>query len=280
MSLLSNLLIDKPEPSKPTKLRMLSNSQIGTWLRCPRQWEFRYVKGLKLPPKGVMIQGSAYHGALKANFEHKLKAEADLGLTDVLDAFSTYWNERLHGKYGDRGKEEGLISDIDWEGQNPGVLKDEGISLVSEYHRLIAPNIIPIAVESEGRVRIDDSLEILGYIDLDVEKEVIDHKLRGRAFPQADADRDFQVHTYCFLRKKQNFAFHVAIKKKVPEIQIIKVHKTDADINWWLQAVKQVAAQIDSGIAPPNTNGWWCSYKFCGYHSLCQKMRTTTFSFK
>ena len=39
----------------------LSASAIGTLLRCPRQYEFRYVKGVIIPPGKTLATGSIFH---------------------------------------------------------------------------------------------------------------------------------------------------------------------------------------------------------------------------
>ena len=93
----------------------ISHSQISMWLRCPRQWEYRYVAGLKIPPSGPLIVGSAYHSALEGNFIQKVSSMVDLPLSDCLDIFSDAWEERLSG-------EELIV----WDQLGPGECKDQG----------------------------------------------------------------------------------------------------------------------------------------------------------
>ena len=240
------------------------------WQRCPKQYEFRYMKKLKIPPKGIMVQGSAYHGALKENFLHKIKTQENLKVKDLLDAYDDSWLQRLKGQLGDKEDDNYDIIDIDWEDKDPGKLKDDGALLLQLYHKNIAPNIVPRFVEQRAEDDIQRGIKYVGYPDLETDSEIIDHKVKSMSLNQEMAEKDSQVLSYCFLRKKFNFAFHVAIKKRVPEIQIVKVHKTIKDINWWIDMVRQIIAQINTGIAPPNNTGWWCSEKFCGYWKLCK----------
>jgi len=252
-------------------MRDISNTQVTMWQRCPRQYEFRYVRGIKIPPKGVMIQGSAYHGALKANFESKIKTKEDLNSGDLLDAYDTSWNDRVTGDaIADDGEVIPGFAGIDWEQKDPGKLKDEGAVLLSLYHRQMASSVIPINVEKKSGERIDADVRFIGFPDVETENEIIDHKLRSASLSQDMADRDFQPFSYLWLRKKRLFVYHVAVKKKIPEIQVVKVQKTVQDINWWIDAVRQVAAQIRTGIAPPRSDGWHCSERFCGYWKLCR----------
>jgi putative RecB family exonuclease len=176
----------------------ISNSQVGMWMRCPRQWEFRYIKGLKIPPKGVMVQGSAYHAALRANFENKIESGKDLDQRSVLDAFDKYWNENVGGKFKSADEEEEFeTKDVDWEDKNPGSLKDDGYRLLKLYHKDIAPGIMPIHAEQEITKEIVPGTGFLGYIDLQTEDEIIDFKLKSRAINPADAERDSQPFSYC-----------------------------------------------------------------------------------
>ena len=50
----------------------VSVSQVKTWLRCPRQYELRYVRGAEpeVVPTALAF-GSAFHGALAARSSHE-----------------------------------------------------------------------------------------------------------------------------------------------------------------------------------------------------------------
>lgn len=250
------------------ELNHVSHSQISMFLRCPRQWEFRYVKGLKMPPSGALILGSSYHKALEANFAQKVESEIDLGLEDVLDAFSDHWETRLEQE-----------KDIQWEDLKPGVLKDQGISIVTLYHQQEAPQIQPVAVEIPyGKVIADTSF--VGSVDL-VERRgtVIDHKTSARAYNQDEVDKDIQATAEAFMVGRPiNHEFHVAIKTKVPKIQKVASIRTIDDILWWLDLVRGVIAQMRSGIAPPNPTTWACSPKWCGFWSICRGGASKTYS--
>jgi len=248
---------------------VLSNSQIGLWLRCPKAWEYRYVKGLKIPPAGVMVQGSAYHGALKENFNSMMAHRKMLSVTALQDAFSTYWDERVRGNPIDKEEDDEGVDDINWEGNDPGKLKDEGIKLARIYHSTIAEEVAPIRVEAYNEKMVGD-VKYIGYIDVETLDEIIDHKLKSRSLSQMDADRDTQPLSYCMFTGKTNFTYHVAVKKKIPEIQIVHVEKTMKDIQWWEEAIKQIATQIETGIAPPNPTNWTCNPRFCGYWNRCK----------
>jgi len=239
-------------------------------LRCPAQYEFRYIKGLKIPPAGVLVQGGAYHEALATNFLYKLRSQSDMKIADVLDAFSTSWENQLRKHQTAEG--EGFDK-INWA-SNPGTLKDEAISMLQIYHRTIAPMIMPEQVEQELEISISKDLNYKGIIDLvDISKIVIDHKLTGRRISQQDADKDIQVTGYHFLRNSEEqelkAAFHNAVKT-TKQVHIIETIRTKGNIDWWLSLIKKVSRQIESGIFPPNPTGILCSEQFCGFYKLCR----------
>ena len=152
------------------EIKTISNSQLGQWIRCPRQWEFRYVKGLKVPPGGAAVQGTAYHGGLKENFKYKIHTGVDMPLADVQDAFNTHWTAETTNprEETDDDVDAEPISDkvVLWDDKNPGELKDEGLRLLQLYHTSIAPSVKPVAVEKKSEIKIGDTL-LLGYIDVE-----------------------------------------------------------------------------------------------------------------
>lgn len=250
--------------------RTLSFTQVNMLLRCPAQYEFRYVRGLKIPPAGALIQGGAYHEALATNFLYKLRSQTDMEIADVLDAFSTAWMNQLRKHQTTKG--EGF-EQIKWDA-NPGTLKDQAISMLQVYHQRVAPMIMPEQVEQELEVPISKDLKYKGIIDLvDTSKVIIDHKLTSRRMSQLDADKNIQVTGYHYLREAKGYkyrsAFHNAVKT-TGKIFILETTRTKQDIEWWLSLVKKVARQIETGIFPPNPTGFLCSAQYCGYYKLCR----------
>jgi len=60
-------------------LNHVSHSQLSMWIRCPRQWEYRYVKNVKSLSSGALIEGSCYHDTLEFNL-CRIDLETDTGL--------------------------------------------------------------------------------------------------------------------------------------------------------------------------------------------------------
>lgn len=253
------------------ELDHISPSQIAMYLRCPRQWEYRYIDGIIAPPSISLIVGAAYHDALAVNFMQKITSQQDLPLGDVLDAFSTSWDRQLTRRVTVEDGEQEEFEDVDLQEESPGAAKDVGISLVDVYHHAVAPGIQPVAVERSCEIEIAD-LKLVGRIDLEEDNgKIDDHKTSARSKTQDDVDRELQPSAYGLLvMHPVDFDFHVAVKKKKPEIQIINTRRTAADIVWFLRLAEQVWALMNTGVYPPNPMGWWCSERFCGYYSMCK----------
>jgi len=238
----------------------VSPSQLDMWQRCPRSWEFRYVKGVKSPPAGALVEGRCYHKSLEVNFQQKINTLTDLPVDDCLDAFSTEWDKAISE-----------VETVNWEDKEPGAIKNQGHSLVKSYITQVAPVVQPILVE-EWYVSDVAGVTFVMRVDLvnDV-GTVIDHKTSGKSYNQTDVDKDMQASAAAFsLNRAILFENHVAVKTSNPRIQIIETVRTKEDISWWLDASSAIVLQMKSGIAPPRPGGWHCSPQYCGYYSLCR----------
>jgi CRISPR/Cas system-associated exonuclease Cas4 (RecB family) len=75
------------------KRKILSPTSINTYLRCPRKYYLKYIKGLKEKPSIYLIRGKAVHDTI-ARFHH-LEAQDQMNFermkTDLLSLFNHYW---------------------------------------------------------------------------------------------------------------------------------------------------------------------------------------------
>lgn len=266
----------------------LSPTQVGMYLKCPRQYHYRYVLGKRSPPSGAIAVGSCWHGAVETNYKHKLTHDnEDMPVDDVEAVFSDAWDEAVkdgmsRSRKPKKGEKE-IRDEISWvDGEKAGTLKDMGIK-VTRLHRLeVAPDVKPKLIEHQFRVNLGDDFpyDLLGYIDLVEEGDVIrDTKSKGRAPPQADVDKDLQLTSYSLARRietgkvEPHIVLDVVVKKRVPECIQIHTRRTNDQLRWYLRLVEEVAMSIKAGNFPPNPTGWWCSEKWCGYWNPCMKVR-------
>jgi len=137
-----------------------SVSQLKTFLRCPKQYEFKYVQGLRVPPSLLLNSGKAIHATLEGNSKHKMSKKVDMDIDDMRDLQAAE-HDRYTADVEDATKKE--------IGQD----KDASLSIVGTYRRTQAPYITPIAVEYGFSVEIPEALDdglgplrpVIGFID-------------------------------------------------------------------------------------------------------------------
>jgi len=237
----------------------LSASQINTFRRCGKQWYYRYVEDLKIPPTGNLVLGSSIHKGLEVNFSQKIESQIDLALGDVLDVYSTEFDAR---------KQE---IEEEWdEGQE----KDNGVSLLTLYHQNISPTIQPILVEEGFSLQIDGH-KVIGYIDLVTAGQIIiDHKTSGRKYAEDVIDKDIQLTAYAMAYHEitglwpREVGFNVMVKTKTPSIQELRGQRSEADAERFRRIAQDVARAIEADIYIPCDNSITCSW--CGYKEICK----------
>jgi len=245
----------------------LSPSQISMFLRCPKQWEFRYVQGLKIPPSGAMVLGSAYHEGLAERFRFIIKNKFQPYPLLAVDYFDTAF-ERIRREHLVTEEDETVpFDEIQWE-QDPGELKDIGVRLLQKYEKVIAPNIEPVSVEEKDTLIIGD-IPVCLITDLETSTKTIDHKVKKRLFSEDDLRQSIQGTIYPMATLKP-LEFHVA-KTKVPDIVIQPTSRSVADEAFCIKQIKAIWQAISTGVFPPNDQGWHCNEKWCGYWKLCKE---------
>jgi len=246
----------------------LSHTSVDTMSRCPRQFFYRYVEGLKVPPGAAFAFGLSYHHAIGENFVYKIDTKADMALGIVSSIFSDQY-EREAEK-------------VDWlfEDSDRGQLKDVGISLIHLYMGSIAPIRNPKAVEFEFDVVVPYvERRFRGRVDYLGEDGVyIDHKTSSRKWNQGRADTSLQVNAYYLAeqveegQRPSGFCFDIAIKKKVPEVQVVTTHRSELQVQEYIDRLQDVEKLINAEIFPKTDPGnWWCSQRWCGYYPSCMQ---------
>jgi RecB family exonuclease len=241
----------------------LSVTQLKMYLRCPLQYFFRYVCGLKVPPTGDLTLGKTVHQSLDENYHQKIKSHTDLPISDVTDIFSQHW---------DTEAQQTLFQ----EDEKPGNIKDEGVSILNTYFKYVAPTVQPVDVEREFLVdTATTTVPIKGYIDLiDDQGCIIDHKTTKRSYPDNSIAKDIQLTAYAMAyralqgRNENGVRLDVMVRSKQPRIQQLHGTRTEADIGRFLRLAEQVERGIKSGVFYP-TDNYTCG--ICGYHGMCEK---------
>ncbi len=251
----------------PKQRPKYSQSELKTFLKCGKMWEFRYARNLKTPPSAALTLGSSVDTAVHANLAQKIESGSDLPAEAVLDEYSADFDRRR--------------AETEWGEDDPGAQKDVGARLVKLHHEKAAPGIEPATVQERFTLETDAGYDLEGVMDL-TEKNgmIVDTKTSRNAYAADALEKSFQPTLYDFAFEKtrgepaKGFRFDVLVKggaRKPPELQRVAGKIGASDREWLFESISQVHKAIESGVALPAPEGsWYCSAKWCGYWHLCK----------
>lgn len=250
------------------KVEEISQSRIAMYLKCPRQFYYRYCEGLISPPGAALTLGSSFHGAIRVNYEQKVGSHEDLPVTDVLDAFSTEYDHRSH-------------ETLWFPGEDPGKVKDSGIAILDHYQNEAAPAIQPVCVETKFEADMTwvadqepKSVKLKGILDLQDESQVIvEAKTTSRKPSSVQYAHIIQSTCYVAgaLQDVGRARVDYVIRKKIPEIVSFPIQVDRGKIRFFVNLVAGVVESIESELWIPNRDHFLCSEKWCGYWDLCHE---------
>ena len=259
----------------------LSASSLNCLLTCPRQYEFRYIERVPTPPTASMITGTALHKALE-QFYRGVIANPDKRLTpaQMQDLATANLHETLTG-------EEHYLTEVEQE--EAGVTVRD---LAAAYAELVAPSIVPLAVEEEHVFVSHCGVPILSYVDLrcqypDGSEGIVDYKVTSKRWTLDKLENSLQFNLYAMVTGIGDIEIHNLIKgapgkrssaKPVddvidlaPNLRILH-HNFDGSLHDYLEdLIESCARLITSGIFMPCAmDAWCCNPDWCGYWHLCR----------
>jgi len=240
----------------------LSANRVGMATRCPYQLKL-YQEFGPVPPSIVLIQGGAAHASYETHYKHVIDGSPGFSVSQAQEFFANELKQRCE-------KEQVIFDAMPFSGA-----LDQGVQLVEAYMRGIAPQVRPSSVEAAFAIELQD-FNIRGYIDLlEQDGSLRDTKHKARAPSQADVDHDWQLSIYDLAREMMGLppspeiSLDVVVKKKKPEAVRIRTNRTATQRNQTMGLIRRVCAMVQSDAYVPNTNGWWCGEKWCGWWKLC-----------
>lgn len=242
-------------------------SQIDMFLRCGKQFEFRYIKGIKTPPAAVLTVGSSVDAAVTHNLEQKITTGHDLPVDEVLDACETTWNK--------------LKNDTDFTDTSEGVEKDIAVRLTRLHHLQAAPFISPKEVQWEFDIETERGYRVGGTADIvDTGNTVEDTKTANKSYAATSIANKLQPALYTWARQKLSgkevptFRYRVLVKPQIKaseKIQVLEAPVSKSAQEWFFKIVDLVHESIKKGnFLPAQPDSWVCSERFCGYWSICR----------
>ena len=269
----------------------MSASQVNSYLRCGKQYYFRYILGITSPPAIQLTMGSAVHETYEPMYQ------------SVIDG-DKLWTPKQASEFGIyRLEEKASEDDLPLVGKE----KDEAVTVVqnvvTSYVTNLAPHIKPLAVELEVRETLPCGVPMLAYIDQvrepsELEKAagitdnvLVDYKVTKSKWSDTKLANEFQFNLYATITNLKTAEIHNCTKNT----KKFKVNKTvEADYLLAKQdlasnlrvlrhryptnvgvhvnnLVESVADGISKGSFPmAPMDSWACNEKWCGYWKYCR----------
>jgi hypothetical protein len=246
---------------------------LGIFLRCPHQFERRYLRGEVIPPGIAARRGSATHKAAQINHEQKLHTQADLPVDDLQDAARDHYVHLI--------KEEGIFIPKDQISEKDKLLAsglDAAVRLTKLYRESLAPAIQPVLVEEKLILDVGLDLPLQGTIDvLTTDNWLPDFKTADRSKGPKDADHSLQLTFYAGRVAQhtgswpERISLEVLVNNKEPKLQSLPTSRGPAEWTNLLLRIQLMVAQIHTGLFPPcDPSAWICSPQWCGYFWTCK----------
>lgn len=251
-------------------LQHLSHSQISMYQRCPKQYEYRYVKGIKNPPDSSLIVGISVHKSIEHNYLAKFQNKKPANRNEVLDAFAQQFEQ----------SKSGITFD-----EPAGKAKDRGYRMAQVHYDRVAPTVQPLEkpelgfeIEVPGvKKKLIGFIDVIGKSIIKAGRLIIDNKTTRRKFTQFEADTAGQLTGYTYAHKKifpklktDGVAFHILVESKSGGVEPLQLESTrdEEQAKRYEKTVQDINKGIESGIFYPTDNAQTCGW--CGYNALCQ----------
>ncbi len=253
----------------------ISPSQLNMFWRCPEQWRRRYCEKEIIPPGIALLVGSGYHVGAETNASQKIESHEDLPEADIVDASVAGFENRSAGDGYLLSEEERSIGSK----KVLGSAKDTTARLAAAHAKLQAPDYQPVAVEHSSRIVFPNAThDLLAITDMRDDKDrVVDWKTAAKKPSKDAADKSIQLTVYAAAfqletgRPPAELRLDTVTKTKTIGRHVHATHRTAEDFKVLIARVNATLAAMASGAFPPaSPDNWFCSSKFCGFHSSCK----------
>jgi len=253
------LTILKPDDDLPRGY--LSNSSMGSYLRCPKQFEFIYVKNIIMPPEIALQEGSSHHFALESTNKSYIEKGTFFGTKKLVELFKDTFVDKAK----DIPRQKWSIA-----GERKDDVLKRGELMLTQYALGYGNMLRPIKCEERVELMIG-GVPFLGYIDLVLKNRVIDYKVVKNAKTQNEADSDPQLTLYSKATKKKKVEFVCLTKSKTGATVVIESERDDKDYKNLNALASSVADAIKKGAFPMcDPSNWCCNPKWCGFYRKCK----------
>lgn len=251
----------------------LSVSQVSKYMKCPKQYEFQYVHGMKGPIGSPLILGRAFHKGMQDASIKKVMDGEVLTTDDVLDIYSTSFDYEREN------------TDVEWKDDDPDKVKDDGSQMMAKYYEELGNQAIPMVdsnglpmVEKKHTFEIVPGLKVFGIMDIiESDGSIRDYKTSKRSPSKNIIDEKIQLPIYSMMyrdmlnEKEKSVGFDYAVNlKKEKKVARVETEEPldDGRISRAKETFVGVAKGISAGIFYPNEESNACGY--CPFSDICK----------
>jgi putative RecB family exonuclease len=251
----------------------VSVSSIGCYIRCPTQYEHRYI--LKTPPShrsSALAFGSAVHHALAHFYSELMHGHPEPSGEELASIFSDAWSFELTSP----------VPVLFDKSDTADSLHAKGAEIIQLFHaEALRPHRV-VGVEEAFSVEVCDPTtgevfeeRLVGAIDALVETTeghhvILEHKTGAR---KRTFTGDLQGAAYTYVAPRIGLGDEVSVKyqlltkTKTPALYVETQSFTDADRRDFLRTVSGVLAAVRAEAFYPNRTSWMCSG--CPFTAAC-----------
>lgn len=259
-------------------INYFNQSILGMASKCMKQVEFRYVKGIRIPPSAGAHRGTALHKAAQADAEIIKEKNIHLNSSDLSDLAATAFHESV--------EKDGVYFSSEEAPNSNAVLssaKDDAVRAAVLYGEEVSPKIeTPIHIEQELTLEIEGlNYQLGGRIDLihlvNGSNKISDLKTTAKK-PDTEIVglHGIQAPMYSMLAENLlgqqpdfDFEYLVLQKTKQENITIPAIVDQQARQNV-LDRARVLDRYLQTGVfMPADPTSWVCSEAWCGFWGIC-----------
>jgi len=251
----------------------ISVSSLGTFLRCPRQYRFRYIDRIPAESRASSLAfGSAIHTAL-AHYYGKLRdIEPEPTAEELSAVFMDAWKEQLRRDvpvlFADK-EDEGSLADL---GVRMLAVFLEKAQLPAEVVEVEMPFSIELVDPETGEV-LPRMVGVMDAVvkDRDGSFRILEHKTAARRWTEDKLAYDNQITAYGLAAPQLGLGdaavtVQLLLKQKAPDFETYTPTRTDADRRDLVDIVRGITRAVRAEAFHP-IRDWHC--RGCEYASAC-----------
>lgn len=247
-------------------------SGLNMLSKCGVQFERRYLMGERVPPGWAAVVGTAVDRSVRRNLQSIIDTGEPIPGEEAMDAA----RDALKAEWDRQG---GVHAPEEDETQDAGI--DAAVNLSALHHREVAPIIRPVRVARPFVLDLKGyDMQLAGEIDVDEENAIRDTKTAKKS-PSADqAHQSLQLTTYSMARLvldgalPERVSLDYLVRLKTPKSVTVNATPDREHFKELFARIEAAHVAMSKGaFIPAPLDAWWCSAKWCGYHSTCRYAR-------